>query len=426
MQGSLQIIALFRGKWCIESKFQHTNHTIHWRANLVTHVCKKSAFRKIGRLCADGEPLRALEVVLLDVVGERAEASPLVADGDDGLDRRLAQDSRFPVYEDNRDLWRAAGLPVKETLVHPSQLAAGPDSGTHGAFKTEWKTSDEINWRRNFGIWMRWVKTFHERGGLLTAGSDDGELGGVGLIRELELMQEAGIHPIDVVKVATTNAMQALGLKDYCGVRVGCRADLAVVNGLSDNLSILLGNGAGGFGPAANFAAGDGPNGVAVGDFNAEAVHDQIAIRPLDLPRVIPLVEIKLSIGPENECMNAVVVIDNDSVIVKPEVADAHRPAPVQPGSGDTLPGTGDGTPAPDPNDEYFLYQTLVGILPDRGAIEAMRNAGATHVMVHPQRMFEEGEATVRQLGTIDELELLAVGDGGMRLYRISRPKPPA
>ena len=60
---------------------------------------------------------------------------------------------------------------------------------------------------------MKWVKTSHERGGLLTAGSDEGGIGGIALIRELELLQEAGIHPIDVIKVATTNAYQALGME---------------------------------------------------------------------------------------------------------------------------------------------------------------------------------------------------------------------
>ncbi|HEV8355941.1 MAG TPA: amidohydrolase family protein, partial [Gemmatimonadales bacterium] len=89
----------------------------------------------------------------------------------------------------------------------------------------------------------------HERGGLLTAGSDEGGIGGIMLIRELELMQEAGIHPIDVVKVATTNAAQAMGLKDFCGVRVGCRADLAVVNGNPiDNLKVMYGRGYGFYG----------------------------------------------------------------------------------------------------------------------------------------------------------------------------------
>ena len=158
-------------------------------------------------------------------------------------------DPTMTVYEDNRDWWRRAGLPVKETFMHPSQIAAGPDTSVHGSFKREWKTSDEINWKKNFAIWMKWVKTYHERGGLLTAGSDEGEIGGIALIRELELMQEAGIHPIDVIKIATTNATQALGMTAQCGVRVGCRADLAVVNGNPiDNFKVMYGRGYGFYG----------------------------------------------------------------------------------------------------------------------------------------------------------------------------------
>ena len=155
-------------------------------------------------------------------------------------------DPTMSVYEDNRDVWRSVGMPVKETLMHPSEVAAGPDTTVHGAFKREWKTSDEINWKRNFQIWMKWVKTFHERGGLLTAGSDEGGIGGIALIRELELLQETGIHPLDVIKVATTNAYRTLGLDSHCGIRVGCRADLAVVNGNPiDNFKVMYGRGYG-------------------------------------------------------------------------------------------------------------------------------------------------------------------------------------
>ena len=155
-------------------------------------------------------------------------------------------DPTMSVYEDNRDLWRNVGMPIKETLMHPAEVAAGPDTSVHGAFKREWKTSDEINWKRNFQIWMKWVKTFHERGGLLTAGSDEGGIGGVALIRELELMQETGIHPLDVIKVATTNAYRTLNLPNMCGIRVGCRADLAVVNGNPiDNFKVMYGRGYG-------------------------------------------------------------------------------------------------------------------------------------------------------------------------------------
>lgn len=150
------------------------------------------------------------------------------------------------VYEDNRDVWRNVGMPIKQTLMHPAEVAAGPDTSVHGAFKREWKTSDEINWKQNFQIWMKWVKAYHERGGQLTAGSDERGIGGIGLIRELELMQETGIHPLDVIKVATTNATRVLGIEGMCGIRVGCRADLAVVNGNPiDNFKVLYGRGYG-------------------------------------------------------------------------------------------------------------------------------------------------------------------------------------
>ncbi|MBV6522569.1 MAG: hypothetical protein MNPFHGCM_02717 [Gemmatimonadaceae bacterium] len=158
-------------------------------------------------------------------------------------------DPTMAVYEDNRDVWRDVTLPVRETLMHPSDIAAGPDSTVHGAFKREWKTSDEVNWRRNFQIWQKWVKIFHDRGGLLTAGSDDPGIGAIKLIRELELMQEAGIHPIDIVRIATTNAYQTLGLTDHCGIRVGCAADIAIVNGNPiDNFKVMYGRGYGLYG----------------------------------------------------------------------------------------------------------------------------------------------------------------------------------
>lgn len=166
------------------------------------------------------------------------------------IDLMIANGTNWDVtlvpYEKNRDVWRGVTLPWRETLMHPVMLEAGPDSTVHGSYHREWKTSDEIAWRRNFQIWMRWVREYHRRGGLLTAGSDEGEVGGIQMIRELELLQEAGIHPIDVIKVATTNAARVLGWERHCGVRVGCVADLTVVNGNPiDNFKVMYGRGYG-------------------------------------------------------------------------------------------------------------------------------------------------------------------------------------
>lgn len=166
------------------------------------------------------------------------------------IDRLVANGTNWNptmvVYEGNRDVWRELGAPFRETLMHPHEVMAGPDSSVHGAYKREWKTADEIAWKQNFRIWMDWIKAYHERGGLLTAGSDEGGIGGIAMIRELELLQEAGLHPLDVIRVATTNAARALGWEGHCGIRVGCVADLAIVNGNPvDNFKIMYGRGYG-------------------------------------------------------------------------------------------------------------------------------------------------------------------------------------
>ena len=69
-------------------------------------------------------------------------------------------------------------------------------SPNHGSYHANWKTSDEIAWGENLKIWMKYVKAFFERGGKLSVGSDAGSgyaLYGFSTIRELELLQEAGL-----------------------------------------------------------------------------------------------------------------------------------------------------------------------------------------------------------------------------------------
>ena len=50
--------------------------------------------------------------------------------------------------------------------------------------------------------------------------------------------------------------------------------DLVVANQLSNTVSVRLGDGAGGFGAAPNFAAGLGPSSVAVGDVDGDGALD--------------------------------------------------------------------------------------------------------------------------------------------------------
>lgn len=72
-------------------------------------------------------------------------------------------------------------------------------------------------------------------------------------------MQEAGLHPIDIVKIATVNATETLGLKDLAGIRIGQIADMIVVDGNPlDNFKVLYGIGYDRFSPDGKKTHGGG------------------------------------------------------------------------------------------------------------------------------------------------------------------------
>jgi imidazolonepropionase-like amidohydrolase len=82
---------------------------------------------------------------------------------------------------------------------------------------------------------MAALREFERKGGLIGAGDDAGfiyQLYGFGLIRELELHQEAGFPTIKVIQHVTGNNARILGEEERLGrVRAGFLADLIVVNG---------------------------------------------------------------------------------------------------------------------------------------------------------------------------------------------------
>jgi vacuolar-type H+-ATPase subunit F/Vma7 len=55
---------------------------------------------------------------------------------------------------------------------------------------------------------------------------------------------------------------------------------------------------------------------------------------------------------------------------------------------------------------------------PVERAIQAMRTAGVTHVMVHPSRFGHEADDVIRQLSARSDFELIAISRG-IRLYRL-------
>src|SRR5205085_11097943 len=82
------------------------------------------------------------------------------------------------------------------------------------------------------------------RGGLIGMGDDAGfiyQIYGFGLIRSMELHQEAGFHTLKIIQQTTGNNAKILGQEDKLGrVRAGFLADLIVVNGNPlENLKVL-------------------------------------------------------------------------------------------------------------------------------------------------------------------------------------------
>lgn len=77
------------------------------------------------------------------------------------------------------------------------------------------------------------VRTFHEAGALVTAGTDIENAWmtpGVSFHRELELLVEAGLTEADVLGVATANGAIAMGMASELGtVEVGKRADVVLL-----------------------------------------------------------------------------------------------------------------------------------------------------------------------------------------------------
>jgi hypothetical protein len=157
----------------------------------------------------------------------------------------VAWDPTLDIYEASRDLQRAQSNPAFAQYLHPVlEDYFRPNPSNHGSYFIGWTSTDEAFWKENYRIWMRALIEFEKRGGRIGVGDDAGfiyQMYGFGLLRELELQQEAGFSPLMVIKHATVNNAKTLGLEDSIGrVRVGFRADLIVVNGNPlENLKVL-------------------------------------------------------------------------------------------------------------------------------------------------------------------------------------------
>ncbi len=169
---------------------------------------------------------------------------------DELLSLDFTLDPTFTIYEANRDLQRARRAEWHEEYTLPSLWRFyQPSKISHGSYWHFWSTSHEIDWKENFRLWMTFVNEYKNRGGRVTTGSDSGfifKLYGFGYVRELELLQEAGFHPLEVIRSATLYGAEALGLDHEIGsIEVGKKADLVIIDeNPLENLKVLYGTGA--------------------------------------------------------------------------------------------------------------------------------------------------------------------------------------
>ena len=153
-------------------------------------------------------------------------------------------------YETTRDFMRVSRAEWHDSHTLPSLWRFfEPNRAAHAAYWYYWTTEHEIDWKNNYRLWMTFLNEYKNRGGRVAIGTDSGysyNLYGFSFVREMELLREAGFHPLEVIRAATLKGAEALGLESEIGtVQVGKLADLVVVgeNPLA-NLKVLYGVGA--------------------------------------------------------------------------------------------------------------------------------------------------------------------------------------
>lgn len=90
---------------------------------------------------------------------------------------------------------------------------------------------------QNQHLWskvLQLTKMLYDHGVTIMSGTDIPNLGlipGISLHHELELLVKAGINPLNVIKIATSNGAEALGILDDVGtIEAGKQADMIILN----------------------------------------------------------------------------------------------------------------------------------------------------------------------------------------------------
>ena len=173
---------------------------------------------------------------------------------DELLEYNFIIDPTMTAYIATRDVMRAQTAVWHEKYTLPSLWNYyTPSRYNHGAYYFDWTTADEVAWKNFYRVWMSFLNDYKNAGGRVTVSSDAGytyNLFGFSSVEEMELLQEAGFHPLEVFRGATKHGAEAIfepkGEDIQFGViRPGLLADLVIIGeNPIENLKVLYGTGA--------------------------------------------------------------------------------------------------------------------------------------------------------------------------------------
>jgi len=109
-------------------------------------------FGRAGELYAQADPAKLSKMIDLMV------------------EKHVAWDPTFSIYEASRDLVRAQNQPWFRDYLHPSMEEYFKGSlDNHGSYFLGWTSTQEARWKQQYRIWMDAVREFARKGGLATS-----------------------------------------------------------------------------------------------------------------------------------------------------------------------------------------------------------------------------------------------------------------